>query len=51
MKKYVYGLGTQQKSFPFKGAVVHMQGVTPQAAAEMTPDQTPVFGRKFRLLC
>lgn len=37
--------------YPSKVLRVHRQGVAPQAAAEMTPGQTPVFGRKFRLLC
>lgn len=40
-----------RKVSPSKVQWVHTQGAAPQAAAEMTPDQTPVFGRKFRLLC
>lgn len=44
-KKYVHGLN--RKVYTWKVLWVHAQAAT----AEMTPDQSPAFGRKFRLLC
>lgn len=44
LKKYAYGLN--RKVYTWKVLWIHAQ-----VAAEMTPGQTPVFGRKFRLLC